>query len=53
MEVLRHPRAGRALAVHYCAFWDKALRGLAAAELLFDDFELNDKLVRLVTALNM
>jgi hypothetical protein len=29
------------------------LRALAAADLLFDDFELNDKLTRLVTALSM
>lgn len=44
---------GRLFATHYCMFWDKVLRGLASAELLFDDFELNDKLTRLVTALNM
>jgi hypothetical protein len=38
---------------HYCLFWDKALRGLASADCLFGDFELNDKLTRLVTALSM
>jgi hypothetical protein len=53
VEVLRSARSGRAFAAHYCAFWDRLLRGLAAADLLYDDFELNDKLVRLVTALNM
>jgi hypothetical protein len=53
VEVLRSARSGRAFATHYCTFWDRLLRGLAAADLLFDDFELNDKLVRLVTALNM
>jgi hypothetical protein len=46
-------RQGKAFADHYCLFWDKVLRKLAQAELLFDDFELNDKLQRLVTALNM
>jgi hypothetical protein len=53
VEVLRSARSGRAFASHYCAFWDHLLRGLAAVDLLYDDFELNDKLVRLVTALNM
>lgn len=48
-----HTRQGRQFAAHYCMFWDKVLRSLAAADLLFDDFELNDKLTRLVTALNM
>lgn len=46
-------RQGRLFVTHYCTFWDKVLRALAAADLLFDDFELNDKLTRLVTALNM
>jgi hypothetical protein len=46
-------RPGRLVAQHYCLFWGKVLRALAASDLLFDDFELNDKLTRLVTALNM
>lgn len=53
VDVLHNSRAGRMLAEHYRLFWDKALRQLAAADLLFDDFELNDKLCRLVTALSM
>uniref|UniRef100_A0A383WKN0 SCD domain-containing protein n=1 Tax=Tetradesmus obliquus TaxID=3088 RepID=A0A383WKN0_TETOB len=53
VEVLRSARSGRGFAGHYCIFWDRLLRGLAAADLLYDDFELNDKLVRLVTALNI
>lgn len=53
MDVLHNNRTGRLLADHYRVFWDKALRQLAAADLLFDDFELNDKLCRLVTALSM
>lgn len=52
-NVFTHTRQGRQFAAHYCMFWDKVLRSLAAADLLFDDFELNDKLTRLVTALNM
>jgi hypothetical protein len=46
-------RQGKLFAEHYKRFWDKVLRALASADLLFDDFELNDKLTRLVTALNM
>jgi hypothetical protein len=46
-------RQGRLVSQHYCMFWGKVLRALAASDLLFDDFELNDKLTGLVTALNM
>eukprot|EP00879_Flechtneria_rotunda_P009665 GHRR01010112.1.p1 GENE.GHRR01010112.1~~GHRR01010112.1.p1 ORF type:complete len:1314 (+),score=643.17 GHRR01010112.1:935-4876(+) len=53
VDMFHHNRYARSFAAHYCLFWDKALRGLAAADLLFDDFELNDKLCRLVTALNI
>eukprot|EP00878_Enallax_costatus_P014223 GHUV01014877.1.p1 GENE.GHUV01014877.1~~GHUV01014877.1.p1 ORF type:complete len:467 (+),score=119.45 GHUV01014877.1:76-1476(+) len=53
VDVLHNNRTGRMLAEHYRVFWDKALRQLAAADLLFDDFELNDKLCRLVTALSI
>jgi hypothetical protein len=34
-------------------FLDKVLRVFASTDLLNDDYELNNKLTRLVTALNM
>lgn len=53
MNLFPPTRQGKLFAEHYKRFWDKVLRALASADLLFDDFELNDKLTRLVTALNM
>jgi hypothetical protein len=50
---LFHAKRLRNFPHNYCLLWDKVLRLLAREELLFDDFELIDKLTRLVTALNM
>jgi len=40
---LFHAKRLRNFAHNYCLLWDKVLRLLAQEELLFDDFELNDR----------
>lgn len=44
-------RTFRNFSAGFCALWDKALRGLYAADKLFDEYLL-DRLTSLVTALN-
>ena len=52
-DLLHGGRGARGFPAALSLFIDRVLRRLAAEELLFDDFELSERLCRLVTALNL